>query len=187
MTNSPTTPEPETANPPDKPRNPFQFTIGSLMILTAVVAFFFSISTQVGFVFAAIFLNFAITILALKHQLDWKVITAINALLFMVLATQLPFFTIVGYFHSVFFIVALAHPTQSIGINSINHSLCNIYFLPVFLIQLTGLGGIILVALSFLASIWCSVGLILTGPRINRIYGGVCIAIYPLAIAWFFI
>jgi len=42
---SPPTPEPETAKPPDQPA-PFQFSIAGLMILTAAVAGFFALLTQ---------------------------------------------------------------------------------------------------------------------------------------------
>ena len=67
--------EPEMAKP--QPR-PFQFTIGSLMILTAVVGGFFAIATQVGFIYAAGYFHFVLRVLTLKYRTSWKGILALN-------------------------------------------------------------------------------------------------------------
>jgi len=70
--------EPETREQP----RPFQFTIGSLMILTAAVAGFFALATQapleVTLLVLAAFPHIFLLILSLRNQKYRKGITAIN-------------------------------------------------------------------------------------------------------------
>ena len=187
MTNSPTTEPPEPTES-DSEVGHHQFTIMSLMILTAAVAVFFAIATQVGLIYAAGYLHLVLVILTLKYRRGWKGITAINFLLFIVMATQIPFIIVVGYFHIVLLIIALSHPTQAIGIMGINYSIFNIYFLPVILMQSAGgFGALILVPMSILASFLYSFFLILSSSDFNRLYGYIIVVINVLLIGWYVI
>ena len=56
----------------------FQFTIKSLMILTAAVAVFFALLTQMDLVYAVGFVHLALFILSLRYRTRWKGIMAIN-------------------------------------------------------------------------------------------------------------
>jgi len=81
MTNSPTTPEPETAKPLDQPR-PFQFSIWSMMVLTAVVAGFFAVVTQTDGFIAFICIWFILSVAGFwKPRKYWKGCLAMNILL----------------------------------------------------------------------------------------------------------
>lgn len=187
--------EPNAATEPDsecdQPR-PFQFTIGSLMILTAAVAVFFAIATQVGLVYAAVYLHFALTVLALKYQRGWKSITAINFLVFIVVATQLPFFVVAGYFHIVLLIIAFSHPTQTTGIMCINYAIFNSYLGPAIMFTIGGGWAGLALSLFFvptniLVSLICSTLLIFSSNDSNRIYGYIGVVISFLIIVWYVI